>query len=102
MEKINKLNFIISTSDECKRNEQYGFFNNDDDIVNRKINMLKILKLMTVTELDSIISEIISENEDTIFNYFNLLTSRIIINKITDMKIIPIEMIDDNYYHFNL
>jgi predicted nucleic acid-binding OB-fold protein len=64
--------------------------------------MLKILKLMTVTELDSIISEIISENEDTIFNYFNLLTSRIIINKITDMKIIPIEMIDDNYYHFNL
>lgn len=102
MERINKLNFIISTSDECKRNEQYNFFNNEDDIVDRKINMLKILKLMTDVELDSIILEINYENEYNTFNYFNLLNSGIIINKIKNMKIIQIDFRDDNSYSFNL
>lgn len=102
MEKQIKLNFIISTSEGCRRNEQYKFVDNEDDIVERKINMLKILKLMTDAELDNIILEISNENEDNNIFYFDLLTSTTIINKIKNMKIIPINFINDNCYSFNL
>lgn len=101
MKREDIINFIISTSKGCNRNEQYKFVNNEDDIVERKINMLKILKLMTDAELDNIMSEIIDENEDDNLNYFNLLTSTTIINKIKNMKRIIVDEID-NYYHFNL